>query len=832
MDNKEIDIIVVYRDPNYTLNTEEWTKLFTNRRYNTETIIMGDFNAKNKLWNCTVNDRDGAILWETIEEQDMFITNENTTSRIGSGKYRPSNIDLIISTFNIFQNSDVIEDGETLGSVHQIIGLHVTKNITRNNKKSFTTRKFAKDNIHWKMFQMIQIRNKDSLLEEISRCYGTEEKCNRFTENIEKALSAASKEKREEQRLDEEGDRNKKKNGNTNIRTLGPKKYPWWDEECRNKKKERQKAAIKFAKNPNEDNWGTYKETEKEVKETIKKKRNKAWEEMASTINYRSHGTEIWRKIRNLQKGFDKNSINKNISIKEREELEEKEIKKLLQENHCRSIFIRTPVNNGEDTGNNKWNRSITTREVECAIENANNKSAPGEDGIDYNALKNLTPDYVEIMRELYEEIWKHQIIPKKWKGAVVIFLDKPNKKALRPISLTACMGKILERVINNRLTNWAEQNNIMDKKENGFRKKRSTIDNLTILTSDVRRGFEYMRDTLAACIDVKSAYDNVDHDILIQKLIQKNCPEKIISFVENWITDREIKGIRGYSEPVKGIQKKGLPQGAILSPILYNIYTADIANNINLQQVNMLQYADDIVVYTTSNARDLNRSVLEDAMRKIIKNLNNIKLDIAEDKTNLINFSEKNKSSRREKAMIVVKGREIKEEENIKFLGITLDRKLNFETHTKLMALKTKRRLAMLRYISHVKKGADPETMILLYKSLVRSVIEYGMPIYFNNTNRNNKIEDTVKKIHNAGIRTAMGYRMSTPTNVVTVEADVMHIMNRSKLITQRYITNQTYKRESEPLGAIKHLAETMNERDNDTQINILQAWKDTIFL
>ena len=126
---------------------------------------------------------------------------------------------------------------------------------------------------------------------------------------------------------------------------------------------------------------------------------------MASTINYRSHGTEIWRKIRNLQKGFDKNSINKSISIKEREELEEKEIKKLLQENHCRSAITRTPVNNGDDTGNNKWNRSITTREVKCAIENSNNKeSAPGEDGIDYNALKNLTPDYVEIMRELYEE--------------------------------------------------------------------------------------------------------------------------------------------------------------------------------------------------------------------------------------------------------------------------------------------------------------------------------------------------------------------------------------------------------------------------------------------
>ena len=831
MENREMDIIVAYRNPNHTLNKGEWRGLFSNRRNNVETIIMGDFNAKNRMWNCSTNDRNGIIMEETMEEQDMFVINDNTTSRVGSGKYNPSNIDLIISTFNIFQNSEVIEEGETLGSDHQMIGLHMTKSIPRRSKRLFTTRKFAKDKIDWRMFKMNQLREKDQMIEIVKECNTTEEKCEKFTEYIEKAVEKACKERLEE---DEKRKRKKGRNENANMNPRIPdsRKYPWWDEECKDKKKERRKAIIKFTKRPNEENWRIYKEREKEVKETIKEKRNKAWEEMATSINHHTHGNEIWRKIRNLQKGFDKNSINKNITIEEREKLEENEIKKMLQGNHRGNTSINTGERGRDEIRQDRWNRSITMREVESAIEGSNGKSAPGEDGLDYNIFKNLIPEYVEMMRKLYEEIWREQNIPKKWKSAVVIFLDKPNKKALRPISLTTCMGKILERIINNRLTNWAESNNIMDSKQNGFRKGRSTLDNLTILTSDVRRGFENMKDTLTACIDVKSAYDNVDHEILIRKLMQKNCPLKIVKFIETWITDREIKYMKSYANPVSGIQMKGLPQGAILSPILYNIYTADITRNVDWQHVNVLQYADDILIYTTSNAKDRNTRILEKTIETVVDNLNDIKLDIAEGKTNLINFTRRNRSSRKEKNKIKVKEQEIEEEENIKFLGITLDRKLNFEAHTEMMTLKAKRRLNMLRYISHVKKGADPETMVILYKSLVRSIIEYGMPIYYKNTNRNSKIEDTVKKIQNTGIRTAMGYRMSTPINVMMVEAGVMDTTNRNNLITRRYIANQRYRKESEPIEAIKRLEETLYDRDIDTQINILQAWKDTTYL
>ena len=157
----------------------------------------------------------------------------------------------------------------------------------------------------------------------------------------------------------------------------------------------------------------------------------------------------------------------------------------------------------------------------------------------------------------------------------------------------------------------------LLDEGQNGFRKGRSTLDNLTILISDIRKSFENRRDTLAAFVDVKGAYDNVDHGILIKKLEKKGCPTKIVKYVSTWINNREMKCVKSYGDPALGIQKKGLPQGAILSPILYNIYTTDVTENIKGENIRILQYADDIVFYTSSNAMGINERKNERGRRK-----------------------------------------------------------------------------------------------------------------------------------------------------------------------------------------------------------------------
>ncbi|XP_076677774.1 uncharacterized protein LOC143373934 [Andrena cerasifolii] len=436
-------------------------KLFKNRRIGTEIIVMGDFNAHNREWNCWKEDREGTILAEIIEEQDLFVINDKTTSRTGSGKHRPSNLDLLITTFEIYQDTRVREEGETLGSDHQVIEVVINRDTQTWDPNKYTTRKYNTEEIKWKDLKEAWMLGESNTKEKFNNANSLTEKYKIMMQGITNGMETIGIKRRSENTREEKNTNDPKGNGK---KTLIRRQYPWWDEECKEKKEARKKAVRDFVKNPMENNWKILKREEKEMNKMIKEKKNKSWEEMALSIDHRTRGSEIWGKIKRLQKGFEV-KYNTYTSIEERRQLEEKEINKILQDPLEREEgtemeeggtreeegeIYRDDEENMEREG---WNQKITLWEIETAIKKSNIKSAPGENGIDYKIIKNLTKEYKEMMKNIFNESWNRQEILDDWKKAIIIFLDKTNKKALRPISLTDCMGKVMERVVNRRLT-------------------------------------------------------------------------------------------------------------------------------------------------------------------------------------------------------------------------------------------------------------------------------------------------------------------------------------------------------------------------------------------
>ena len=119
--------------------------------------------------------------------------------------------------------------------------------------------------------------------------------------------------------------------------------------------------------------------------------------------------------------------------------------------------------------------------------------------------------------------------------------------------------------------------------------------------------------------------------------------------------------------------------------------------------------------------------------------------------------------------------------------MGIIFDERCGFVEHTNQVVATSRGRLPMLRYIAHVSKGVNQSTMLMLYKSLVRSVIKYGGAVYTDGNSKNMK---KLQIIQNAGIRIAMGYRITTPTNVMHAEAGIMDVVTRMELLLERYTT------------------------------------------
>ncbi|GFT48511.1 probable RNA-directed DNA polymerase from transposon X-element [Trichonephila clavipes] len=140
------------------------------------------------------------------------------------------------------------------------------------------------------------------------------------------------------------------------------------------------------------------------------------------------------------------------------------------------------------------YNCDFDMFELKRALSSAHNTS-PGPDGISYVLLRHLSEDSLVSLLYLFNRIWREQVYPTQWQEAIVIPILKPGKDpknplSYRPIALTSCLCKTLERMVNARLVYQLEKNKCIPLFQSGFRKGRSTLDNIIQLESKIRNAF------------------------------------------------------------------------------------------------------------------------------------------------------------------------------------------------------------------------------------------------------------------------------------------------------------------------------------------------------
>ena len=152
--------------------------------------------------------------------------------------------------------------------------------------------------------------------------------------------------------------------------------------------------------------------------------------------------------------------------------------------------------------------------------------------------------------------------------------------------------------MVKNRLQWWAEQNNLLPLSQHGFRKGHSCVGNLTHITLKIEEAFLEKKEVLAAYLDIRGAFDNVNADILSHRLASMGCSINLIYFVKFLTQERRI--FTDNSE--LKITNKDVPQGGVLSPLLYLLYVANVTDNFP-KSVTVSQFADDIAVYIKFNS-------------------------------------------------------------------------------------------------------------------------------------------------------------------------------------------------------------------------------------
>jgi hypothetical protein len=363
-------------------------------------------------------------------------------------------------------------------------------------------------------------------------------------------------------------------------------------------------------------------------------------------------------------------------------------------------------------------------------IQNLQPKSSCGYDGISTKLLKLLCIVLVAPLTIIINQSLKMGIFPDKLKIARVIPLYKKDDETLfnnyRPISLLPAISKVFEKTIFNQLYDYFQKYKLFYKSQYGFRSGHSTELATLELLDRILQEMDNGKIPMCIFLDLSKAFDTLNHEILIEKLSYYGVKDKEAKLFKSYLTGRkqyvDYDGMMSESLLIE----TGVPQGSILGPLLFIIYINDIANVSEL--FHPIIYADDTSLTSTLNTFGSKTTedfddIINTELSKVIKWLNTNKLSLNIQKTKFMIFHQPQKVFRQPK--IVVNDISIESVNSFNFLGIHLDKHLNWKQHLSTISSKISRAVGIITKLKH---QLPTDIKLKMYNSLILCYINYGI--------------------------------------------------------------------------------------------------------
>ena len=420
-------------------------------------------------------------------------------------------------------------------------------------------------------------------------------------------------------------------------------------------------------------------------------------------------------------------------------------------------------------------------RELREALSSCESTS-PGEDCILYEMLKQLPEETKDFLLKIINKIWETGIMPKNWKVSLVIPIRKPNKDpfqatSYRPIALTSCVCKLMEKMVNSRLVWLLETKNLLSPFQFGFRKNKSTLDPLLLLTNKIQEGFARQLQTIGVFFDLEKAYDTTWRYGIIKQLHRLGIEGNMIR------CNRYIKVRVGNKISSAYKQEEGVPQGSVLSVTCFALAINCIVDQISPPVMGSI-FVDDFAIFITGHDASEVCHHLQKSINALSKWADDSGFKFSASKTVAVRFT---RSTRQETVpTLKLKGEVIPYENKVKFLGMTFDSKLTWSSHIEALKIKVKKSLNILKVVSGFNWGADRKSLLRLYNALCRSKLDYGCQIYSSACRTKLKELDVV---HNMGLRICSGAFRTSPIESIYVDTEEIPLYLRRQELGLRYL-------------------------------------------
>lgn len=696
--------------------------LRTLTRHPKEYFIIGDFNSKHRLWNCSRANSAGKILYNEYCEQNFIIYHPNSPTYHSSCSNRlPSTIDLMLTNSSLAVSEPLTFPS---ASDHDYVMTVVKIDICSYSNPNLVPCYRATD---WQKFETtveVELENLPvPTMDEVNSTIQIDELITTLT----KAVMTAQREA---------------------VPLMPKRRYQLeLNAEIRLHIAERNRLIRRLQRNPGLHDMikPDINQLTQTIKQGIDQVRNRNFNQMLSHLPTDDQNRSLFRTAKFLRNRSNElppliNGNDTLITSQEKADALAAQFalnhdNPLADDNQAHTAQVnRTVQRFHQNFSPRDAPPKCNTLEIQRICNKMKSSKAPGADRMHNSLIKHLPSIGIFYITFIINCCLKLSYFPAQWKHAEVIAIKKPQKppnksSSYRPISLLSSLSKILERVILSRLLEHLDLRSIIPPQQHGFRGNRSTITLLKKVTNDVREALKQKLSTGMILLDVEKAFDRVWHDGLIYKLIKIRTPQYLTKIIASFLSGRsfhvKVHGSCSRSSPIEF----GVPQGAVLSPTLYNIYTHDIPIPTDCQ---ISLYADDTAIYKSSRfCKQIIRS-LQAANKKIRNYFLRWKILTNDSKTQAIFFSNR-RSKQLPREPFDSNGKQIEWSLTIKYLGMILDRKATMKEHISYAVEKTQKAVKILYSMLNRKSKLNIKNKLLLYKVALRPILTYAAPLLLN---------------------------------------------------------------------------------------------------
>ena len=759
--NRDITISAIYCPPKHTIKKEQFETFY--KTLGPRFIAGGDYNAKHSEWGSRLITPKGRELYKAIQNSGFStLSTGEPTYWPTDNKKTPDIIDFCVFK-GISNNYLKAESCLDLSSDHSpIIVTYSTQILEQLPRRSLCNR-----NTNWTLFQ--------ALIDEKLSCnipLRTEENINQGIDILNKIIQEAAKEA-----------------------TPIIKKYKLI-ENCplivKQKIAEKRKIRRSWqnCRSPNEKT--KYNRACKQLKHLLNEIKNQSIQDYLSNLTA-TEATDysLWKAtkclkrpqtsippIKTLKGKWARSNPEKATAFAEHFENVFKPFpsKCSTEEEKFIHEYLRTPIEQIQNI------KPIKVAETSNVIHNLNTKKTPGIDSITGQILKELPSKAKRYLTILFNAMLRLKIFPQQWKIAQIILIPKPGKDlkeltSYRPISLLSIVSKVFEKLLLKRLKPIIKEKKLTPIHQFGFREQHSTIEQIHRVASKINQALQTKVYCSAAFLDISQAFDKVWHTGLLFKL-KKSLPHDFYMILNSYLSNRKFNIKYLDSESSTCPIESGVPQGSVLGPILYILYTADLPIT---NQTTVATFADDTAIMALHPDHSMASKLLQENLNKIEKWLKIWRIKANETKSIHVTFTMKKGNC----PPVTMNGQELPQAESAKYLGMHLDRRLTWKTHIwkKRLQLEEKRR--KMYWLLGWKSQLTTENKLLLYKTILKPVWTYGIQLWGTASHSNIEI---LQRFQNKILKQITNLPRYVPNWLLHQDLQMSTIKEEAKSFSKKY--------------------------------------------